>query len=237
MKKFLSQVVESFAEIEGSYQKTVINGSAFEVCHYGFDIGDEPFANKFIEPHQRYINNLFEMIDYLYEYYEPGNVYFEWLEYAIVHLERLSLAQIKDSPAEEAHKIKESLADYLDKAAMIFQTAADKTERETATDTEFYRGVYNAKAREYSAKADSYRGTLRFNYTEKMRDLYGKAAAECKIDFIRVLLQRRAGEYQEKYAAEIAARGASVLFGQKPARADDSESLLRHRTAPNSGNE
>jgi hypothetical protein len=70
-----------------------------------------------------------------------------------------------------------------------------------------------------------------------MRDLYGKAAAECKIDFIRVLLQRRAGEYQEKYTAEIAARGTSVFFGQKPTGADDSESLLRHRTAPNSGNE
>jgi hypothetical protein len=237
MKKFLSKVVESFAEIKEFPQKEIIDGNAFEVFHYGFDVGDEPFANRFIEPHQWYINNLFEMVDYIYGYYELGNIYFERLEYAVVHLERLSLAQIKDSPVEEAHKVKESLADYLDKAAMIFQTAADKTERETKTDTEFYQGVYNAKAREYSAKADSYRGILRFNYTEKMRDLYSKAAEKCKIDFIQVLLQRRADEYQEKYAAEIAARGASVFFGQKPTGVDDSESLLRHRAAPNSGNE
>jgi len=233
MKKLLCEITKAFGDemsFNSPWQKTIIEGSATMAYLY-FD------QSKFVEVHKSYIDSLFEIIDFLYQRYELGKVYFETLGYAATRLEQLSLAQIKDSSAEEAHKIKESLADYLDKAAMIFQTAADKTERETATDTEFYRGVYNAKAREYSAKADSYRGTLRFNYTEKMRDLYGKAAAECKIDFIRVLLQRRAGEYQERYAAEIAARGTSVFFGQKPARADDSESLLRHRTAPNSGNE
>lgn len=154
---------------------------------------------------EQYIDRLFHIINFLYKYnyfvqhktshnQDLEVLYLSHLDHAVVRLKALM--------PEDANR--EMLATYLEKAALIFQTAADKTCREPEHDRNFYQEVWQAKTREYLEEAWKLRGQLfpigydkEINYNERIRDLYQSFAAIESILNHDLLLERYQ-EYQKK---------------------------------------
>lgn len=162
-------------------------------------------------------------------YYELGKIYFELLNLAATQLEKLSREQIaKLSDGEEIAKVNNSLGEYLDKVAMVFQAAADNTEGE------LYQKTYSLEAENYSQQADAVRGIFRIQtHTQKMFALYTKAAQTCEMPFIREVLEERTTEYSRKLEAEKL--GASRSMAASIDASSESDSLLHHRHPHQSG--
>lgn len=231
-------------------EKKYIENRVDSLCDFNNDYillrGIIPYESILVNQH--YIDTLFIVLDYLYQYYDFSPRHFELLELAAGNLERLhqeQLAKLRpkapkstvgnllnklalifrvppqsqkagneiprdddqqlgdesgqvDTVKIEEDQIKTDLSDYLDKVALIFQTASDKAESESE------REHYGIKAKEYSAKADKARGiTSTKSHIEKMLGLYEKAAVKYAGGyFIKTLFQQRVEECRERLQAE-----------------------------------
>ena len=170
MKPQLSIRTEGLPEIEDAERKKFAESVIRSLLRYDRDyelVGDY-IAQRCAAANRSYINMFFVIADCLYDYYELSDRHFELLALAVGHLERLYRAQIESLPAaaaEEKTRVQMELSDYLDKVALIFQTAADRTGDGSS------RRDYERAAHEYSAKADGWRGALETNYLEKMHRL------------------------------------------------------------------
>lgn len=221
----LSQFNE-FAEIVNLGQRRCIKGINDSLCLYAA----YPEISGTIENANRYyINECFLIIDSLCPpYYEPDKYYLELLNYAASKLIILIEEQIKklstdESKIGEIANLKAELTDSLDKVTMIFQIAADKTERP------LYQEIWTIKAHEYSSKADGICGRLTLVYEQKMRVLYNAAANDCRIDFISEQFKERAAEYQRKLDNMKNPSNAPTFFVTDDSKVEDTSFLLRHR--------
>src|SRR3989339_609894 len=155
-----------------------------------------------------YINSFFKAADYLYQYYEFSQRYFELLDLAAINLALLSQEKIAAlSTDTEKEAARSELGDYLDKVTLIFQTAVDK-----AGDEDCVRFCTD-KARKYSAGADAAHGlAVTPVYAKKILALYGKAEEEYKDDFFGEIFRNRAAEYREKCEAKETPEARTASF-------------------------
>ena len=190
-REFVESHIDSFVDYERDQEL------------YGGDI-----ARRCDGLSRSYVYILFVMVDCLYESYDLSERHFELLNIAAIHLERLYREQMATLATEpEQTEVKMILGDYLDKVALIFQTASDKA------GSRAHRERYGRKAQEYSARADNARDLAQAkSHIAKMLDLYEKAAIEYRSDtfFVGKLFGQRAEEYRAKYMEEesYAASGA-----------------------------
>lgn len=141
--------------------------------------------NSSIQSQQHYINAILNTVDFLYQFYDLDPIYFSLLDHAIRTLEKLA--------SSSDHR--EMLAEYCDKAAVVFQTAADKTRQDA-----IYKQIWSDKAKEYKSKSDAIRGiTLDAPYEERIMHLYRTFAESIKHEFIRNLLLDNYRRYESRY--------------------------------------
>ena len=153
-------------------------------------------AQKTIAFNTNYIDHLFIIVPYLYQYYEISQRHFDLLDRAAINIENLYRGRISNLfTAPEKIAMELELSDYLNKIALIFQTAADKTENVERSKT------YRVKAEEYSNKADAWRRVGHKEHLTKMQILYQEAAT--KYPIIRHLLLLRSEECRAKYEIEV----------------------------------
>lgn len=172
----------------------------------------EIYTSKHTEPNEIYIDTLLELVDYLYGYYEIDQKFFELLNTAAINLIHLYTEQIKKSSDEVVKTEKQIiLADYLNKTAMIFQTASDKAE------SSGYPELYEIKAKEYSEIADAVFGIeQKQEHRLKMADLYEKATETERFvkhkdgAFLKNIFLSRARECREKYKTEKTAKDNKI---------------------------
>jgi len=141
--------------------------------------------NYSMKHQQHYINAILNTIDFLYQFYDLGPIYFSLLDHAIRTLEKLA--------SSSDHR--EMLAEYCDKAAVVFQTAADKTRQDA-----IYKQIWSDKAKEYKSKSDAIRGiTVDAPYEERIMHLYRTFAESIPHEFIRNLLLDNYRRYENRY--------------------------------------
>ena len=229
MKKALLIRTREYPEIKISWQRNFLEIDAVSMAQYSEILYH---VYKHVLTNQIYIKALFRLVDYLYNYYELDKQYFELLNFTATNLEQLYTEKIAGLTEKTTIiNAKEELASYFDKATMIFQTAADKTEDDR------YREFYAAMARKYSEKADNIRAVFTASYTAKLQSLYENAAQEYEVDFIRVLFQARADEYKAKHTEENSSSArfwspaiTGALEEKTPLLAEfESQEGLRHR--------
>ena len=92
----------------------------------------------------------------------------------------------------------EVLADYLEKAAVIFQTASDKTRMTPEDARETYRGIWKEKAQQYSREAFRIRNQKEqdISHETRMLELYRKFSEQ--EGFAQKYLQHRYCEYRDQ---------------------------------------
>jgi len=136
-----------------------------------------------IQAQQYYIGAIFYAVDFLYQFYNLPPVYFSLLDNAVRTLEKL--ASLGD---------REMLAEYYDKANVVFQTAADKTRQDS-----IYKQIWSGKAREYNDKANTIRNaTPDVSYEERIMQLYSSFAESMPHEFIKNLLLDNYKRYESK---------------------------------------
>jgi len=139
-----------------------------------------------IQAQQYYIEAIFYAVDFLYQFYDLNPIYFSLLDHAIRTLEKLASADDQ----------KEMLAEYCDIAAVVFQTAADKTKQDP-----IYKQIWFNKAKEYRSKADTIRRiTSDITHEERIIQLYKTFAESMPHEFIRNLLLDNYRRYENKYS-------------------------------------
>jgi hypothetical protein len=176
-------IINRWMLVMHSYYKIQINYSIGYQCHY--------------------INAILCAVDYLYTFYDLDPIYFSLLDYAIRTLERLLTTDDQ----------REMLAEYCDKTAVVFQTAADKTRQDP-----IYKKIWSDKAKEYKSKADAIRGiTPDAPYEERIMHLYRTFAESAPHDFIRDLLMDNYRRYESRL---------------QPAGSEPEEIPLRSRCQP-----
>jgi hypothetical protein len=92
----------------------------------------------------------------------------------------------------------EVLADCLEKAAVIFQTASDKTRMTPEDARETYRGIWKEKAQQYSREAFRIRNQKEqdISHETRMLELYRKFSEQ--EGFAQKYLQHRYCEYRDQ---------------------------------------
>ncbi len=145
----------------------------------------QPNFSFSIQAQQHYIDAIFHTVDFLYQFYDLDPIYFSLLDHAIRTLEKLTSADDQ----------KEMLAEYCDRATIVFQTAADKTEQDL-----IYKRIWSIKAKEYRSKADTLRGiTSDITHEERIMQLYKTFAESVPHEFIRNLLLGNYRRYENSY--------------------------------------
>lgn len=168
------------------------------------------------DSHKQYIDALFCVVDFLYKYQDLEPIYFGLLDHAVIRLKILLAQDIN----------KKTVAIYLEKAAIIFQTASDKTRLNPEHERIFYQKLWKNKAQQYSQEALEICGQqLTVTHNERMRDLY-KAFAEVESVFTKDLLLERYQEYREK--CEIATTH-TTLIAAGAAESFFTTDTIRHR--------
>ena len=219
MKELLSIEENGFTKIDKQENRSLIKLYGCRLLIYKKNCETRKkhsISFKYVESNQSYIDSLFKLIGYLYNYYEISTKHFELLNYAACNLERLYTAQINDLPLEIKTKKLEELSSYLNKVALIFEIATDRMEISSKTETdkkqgERYRQTYATLAQAYSKKADELLGIEQDKtHAAKMLSLCEKALADpSQCPFIEPF-QNMATKYREKVAQEIAAQHESI---------------------------
>jgi len=156
--------------------------------------------NSSIQSQQHYINAILHTVDFLYQFYDLDPIYFSLLDHAIRTLEKLVSTDDQ----------REMLAEYCDKTAVVFQTAADKTRQDTV-----YKQIWSNKAKEYKNKADTIKGIMPDAlHEDRIMHLYRIFAEGMAHEFIRNLLMDNYRRYESRY---------------RSCEAQSDESGLRHR--------
>lgn len=222
MKLILSIEPENISKINDIKQRKFVEFfiSSISRYHRNYQLNKGVIPYESIAANQSYIDTLFILTDLLYQYYELSQRHFELLELAAINLKRLYEAQILSLPSENKTKkteIKEELIDYLDKVALIFQTASDTTENKLD------RKTYEAKAKEYGKQADSYRDPSQItNHLKKMQTLYENAAKKySNRKFLEEIFLKKAIQYQDRDSAEN--MGFSPHTSIRPSKLESSE--------------
>lgn len=190
------------------WEKVIVSGYLCILASY---LSDSCGAN--IKNHTIYIDTLFDIEEYLYCHDRDitanitGVIYFSSLDNAINYL------RILRAPYEV-------LADYLEKSAVIFQTASDKTQMTPEDAREIYRRIWKKKAQQYSQEAFRIRNQREqdISHETRMLELYHKFSAPD--GFAKKYLQRRYYEYRDQ--CEAANQTATLS-------AADESLYLRHR--------
>jgi hypothetical protein len=137
---------------------------------------------------QQLIEGILYATDFLYQFYDLDPIYFSLLDHAIRTLGKLA-------PTNDQ---KEMLAEYCDRAAVVFQIAADKTKQ-----GQIYKEIWSIKSREYGDKADAIRGiTSDTTHEERIIRLYKTFAESMPHEFIKSLLLDNCKRYEDKYRVE-----------------------------------
>ncbi|NVM38072.1 MAG: hypothetical protein HWN81_20930 [Candidatus Lokiarchaeota archaeon] len=137
---------------------------------------------------QQYIEGILYALDFLYQFYDLDPIYFSLLDHAIRTLEKLASADDQ----------KEMLAEYCNRAAVVFQTAADKTRQDP-----IYKRIWSIKAREYINKACAIMEmTFDVTHEERIMQLYKTFAEIMPHEFIKNLLLDNYKRYEDRYKIE-----------------------------------
>jgi TPR repeat protein len=141
-----------------------------------------------IEYQQSYIEATLYVVDFLYQFYDLDPIYFSLLDHAVHTLEKLAFAEDQ----------KEMLAEYCDRAAVVFQTAADKTRQNP-----IYKRIWSIKSKEYREKADAIRGIASdITHEERIMQLYETFAKSMPHEFIKNLLLDNYKRYRNGYTVD-----------------------------------
>jgi len=170
--------------------------------------------NSSIQSQQQYINAILNTVDFLYQFYDLGPIYFSLLDHAIRTLEKLA----------SSGDYREMLAEYCDKAAVVFQTGADKTKQ-----CPIYKQIWSNKAKEYKSKSDAIRGIIpSAPYEERIMYLYRTFAENIPHEFIRNLLLDNYRRYESRYRVGESQPDASGLRhrGHRTQQFDEQTPLL-----------
>ena len=238
MKRLLSIEENDFAEISKEKDRVLVKLYNYMLI-YKRDCGmrkTHSISFEYAELNQSYINSLFKLIGYLYNYYEVSSKHFELLSYAATNLERLYATQINDLPLEMKLKKIEELSCYLNKVALIFEIASDRMEIPDEPESgkqqgALYRQTYITLSQEYSKKADELLGITwnKKHHIDKMLFLCDEiiATIDPKRDFFREPFRVMANKYREKCAREAEAQDA-----RKPSDQDASATGAETETTP-----
>lgn len=208
------QKLDPMAAVE-YWERTIANGHLCRLSAYLIDPN-----SRLILTHKIYIDTLFSIEDFLYDHGQDitakaaDAVYFSLLDYAINSLRIL-------------HASEEELVDYLEKAAVTFQTAADRTRMEPEHDRQIYQEIWKRKAQQYSQEAFKIRYKVEqdISHETQMLQLYQQFAE--RDGFAQKFLRHRYCEYKAKY--EMGDEAASEpSTGKEPS--------LRHRHGFQFGN-
>jgi|SRR3989339_833249 len=175
MKPSLTIYEESLSEIKNTERKAFIEFyvSILHSYHKIVELG----VYSSLLADQNYVHFLFKLIDFLSFHYELSQRYFDLLDLAASHLERLYQEKISAlTTEEEKTAVNKERSDYLNQIAFIFWTTADKTENAMRCE------VCDKMAQEYSAKADRLQNSASpaegRMYVQKMLRLREKAIEE-----------------------------------------------------------
>jgi len=236
MKTLLSVEEDNFAEIDKEKDRSLIKLYNYSLIYSGdcYEMRNKhSISFKYVELNQSYINSLFKLIGYLYNYYEVSSKHFELLSYAATNLERLYATQINDLPLEMKLKKIEELSCYLNKVALIFEIASDRMEIPDEPESgkqqgALYRQTYITLSQEYSKKADELLG-IKQGKTQaaKMLALCEKTLADPSQCPFTESFQNMANKYREKCAREAEAQDA-----RKPSDQDASATGAETETTP-----
>lgn len=178
-----------------SLERSIANGYLFLLSSY-FCLPN----TSCVQSHEIYIDSLLEIEDFLYFHGQDVSViYLSLLDNAVSSLKRLS-------ESEHIPDYREKLADYLEKAAVIFQTAADKTLLKPEQGRQIYQEIWRNKAQQYSQEAFQIRHQKDQDIPHeiRMQQLYQKFVelAEQEDSFAKNYLVRRCREYSAQCEAD-----------------------------------